>query len=169
MNRVHSVAEVLYQSAKSRQQLDVVHKELNDFYKGFGGQSAFLQLFLTDAIDVESKRRFFEDIIRLFSEETKIFFKTFMSENDYVGLSRSISYFEALYVKSHAIITSATPLSREQIDAICKGVSRKCQQNIDTYELILDEAVIGGVKVQVSDWIMDTTLQTQLDKFTASL
>lgn len=165
MSHGQSAAETLYQNAKRHQQLDKVYTEFQQFEIGFGGRSAFLQLMLNDGIANENKQRFFEDIIRFFSDDTKQFFEQFLSKNDYVGLSRSILAFEQLYQDAHVVITAAVALTTEQVTAICTKLASVRQQAVDTYEVVIDPQVIGGVKVQMGEWSMDNTLQTQLDKF----
>ena len=61
-----------------------------------------------------------------------------------------------------AIVTVASPLSSEQRDRLTRALSNLYGREITT-NVVLDPAVVGGVRVQVGDEVIDGTILSRLD------
>lgn len=60
-----------------------------------------------------------------------------------------------------ASVTAAVPLTREQVDRLQGVLSRRYDRPVQVY-VGIDPAVVGGVRVQVGDDVIDGTLATRL-------
>ncbi len=65
-------------------------------------------------------------------------------------------------------IESAVPLSDVQISVIKNAVEHKFSRTIDI-ETSVKNNLMGGMRISVDDWVLDTTLKTQLDNLKSSL
>ncbi len=63
----------------------------------------------------------------------------------------------------HVTITSAQPLTSTQLEVLKKAVEKKHGKK-NTFSEIVDESVIGGVRVVVGSTQYDGTVRHQLDQ-----
>ncbi|MBS4749981.1 ATP synthase F1 subunit delta [Granulicatella sp. zg-ZJ] len=155
----------LYELAKSRHHLEEVYNDFQVFKDGVGGEMPFTQMMTRENITNSSKAALLQDICQYFQEETRQFIQYFIDEAQYGYIYRAIKYFEQIYAKYHVDITTAIPLTQEQIDSIVSAISKKMKMSVDTCTTIVDEDVIGGVKVKSADFVLDATLLAKLKAF----
>ena len=62
-----------------------------------------------------------------------------------------------------AVVRSARPLSPEAIAKLKKGLSAFSGKNVEL-DVKEDPELIGGLKVRLGDWVLDSSLQGQLRK-----
>lgn len=158
-------AQLLYDMAKSHHVIDAVYQDVQLFKEGVGGEMPFMQMITRDSIPNSSKAMFLEEISQLFQTETRQFFDFFIREAKFEYIYRALKQFELIYKKHHLVITSAVALTNEQIERIISKASQKMKREIYTYDTIIDELIIGGVKVQSHDFIIDATVLSKLQTF----
>lgn len=61
-----------------------------------------------------------------------------------------------------ATVTSAVPLSSDQIDRLTRTLATKYGRNLRVNEVI-DAAVVGGVRIQIGDDVIDGSVATRLN------
>ncbi|MCX7521173.1 F0F1 ATP synthase subunit delta [Microbacterium sp. STN6] len=61
-----------------------------------------------------------------------------------------------------AVVTSAAPVAPEQLDRLAASLSAQYDTKL-TLNLVIDPAVLGGLRVQVGDDIIDGTIATRLN------
>ena len=59
-------------------------------------------------------------------------------------------------------IVSATDLTDDEINGITDKYKKLYKADSATHELVVDESVIGGVKVTIGNKVFDGTVRTQL-------
>ncbi|WP_297366732.1 F0F1 ATP synthase subunit delta [Cryobacterium sp.] len=60
-----------------------------------------------------------------------------------------------------ATVTSATPLQSAQLDRLAKSLSARYGRNL-TINQVIDASVVGGLKVQIGDDVIDGSIATRL-------
>ena len=105
-------------------------------------------------------------------ERMQAFLST-LAENDRLNaLPEIFTQFQALYLSaSHikkAVIYSAFPLSEEQFSQLVLDLQAKVGSKLDA-KVVVDPELIGGVKVEVGDQVLDLSVQAELQKLYAAM
>lgn len=61
-----------------------------------------------------------------------------------------------------ATVTSATPLSRQQLDRLKQGLANKYGRQLSV-NLVVDPTLVGGLRVQIGDDVIDGSVATRLN------
>ena len=87
-------------------------------------------------------------------------------------LKKTMAEFEALVkqeTKEHtALITPAYPLKEDEKTKITDQINSVFSNSFD-YEFNIDKQVLGGIKVQMYDYVIDLTLNKTLNDITQNL
>lgn len=67
-----------------------------------------------------------------------------------------------------AHVYSAVKLTKDEETSVKETVSDIAGEQIPV-EMHIDKDLMGGLKIEVGDWILDTTISSQLKRLTASL
>lgn len=161
-NHYQDQAYQLYETAQQNDKIEIIYKDLQTFRQGVGGEVSFAQMMTYTRDQEQEKKQLMIDITEEFEIETQQFFRTFQ---DYDYIFRSVEYFEALYEEHRVEIITAIAVDEKQLRDIIQKVSETRKHRIDTYVHRVDTSVIGGVCVQAKNYIIDTTLRTQLERF----
>ena len=62
-----------------------------------------------------------------------------------------------------ATITTASEISDEFLSTIKKALETKLQQSV-TIEVMMDEGLIGGAKIQIGDNMIDASIRSQINE-----
>ena len=62
-----------------------------------------------------------------------------------------------------ATITTASEISDESLNTIKKALEAKLQQSV-TIEVMMDEGLIGGAKIQIGDNMIDASIRSQINE-----
>lgn len=100
-------------------------------------------------------------------ERIKAFVST-LAENDRLNaLPEIFTQFQALYLSAghikKAVIYSAFPMSEEQFAQLVLDLQAKVGSKLDA-KVVVDPELIGGVKVEVGDQVLDLSVQAELQK-----
>lgn len=159
------IAIDLYEVAKRNCTIEEIYTDFQIFKKGVGGQIPFSQIMINESIAYEDKALLIQELNPFFKEETQKFFNAFVQEDHCDVIYQGIEYFEQLYNEHHVKITSAVALTKEQIQRLLTKITLKMNVTIDTYDTVVDETVIGGIKVESNTFLVDSTVKTQLQVF----
>ena len=96
-----------------------------------------------------------------------------LRENRRTGALGAIAeQFEQLWREDsrrvEAVLVSAVPLDVEQQDAIARALKARLGHEVD-FRFELDENLLGGVRVQVGDQVMDGSARSGLSTLAAAL
>ena len=62
-----------------------------------------------------------------------------------------------------ATITTASEISDESLRTIKKALENKLQQSV-SIEVMMDEGLIGGAKIQIGDNMIDASIRSQINE-----
>ena len=62
-----------------------------------------------------------------------------------------------------ATITTASEISEQSLSTIKKALETKLQQSV-TIEVMMDEGLIGGAKIQIGDNMIDASIRSQINE-----
>lgn len=153
----------LYEIAKHKGIIETIFSDFQLFKNGVGGQMPFSQMMTNESISHQDKAKLIETLNPFFSEDTQQFFNAFVQEKHFDVIYHGVEYFEWLYYEHHVTVTSAVELTSDQLKRLLTKVAFKSNKTIDTYDTVIDDTVIGGVKVESSTFLVDSTVKAQLE------
>ncbi|MBV7440192.1 ATP synthase F1 subunit delta [Weeksellaceae bacterium TAE3-ERU29] len=149
---------------------EVVIGEMRDIIKSLKANKNLRAFLGSPIISEEKKLSISKDIFKAFSNETQnlimLLIKNGRSENLKEVANSVIEQYRTLNGIKKAIITSATPLTEEQLNDIVQEVTRNLaieSKKIEVEQKI-DESLIGGFILRVDDKQFDTSIKTRLNK-----
>ncbi len=106
------------------------------------------------------------------SEHGSNFLKLLIENDRVVALPEIADQFDALKAEVEntveAVVTSATPLSSEQVAAIAGALKARFGRDVNI-ETEINEDLIGGAVIQAGDIVIDGSLRSRLESLTTAL
>lgn len=118
-----------------------------------------LNQFLTEAVDEKNSE--FVNFVEILIENSRL---TVLNEicDQYATLMNSIN--GTLKIK----IITAFKLADEQIESLLKKLEAKHKTKFQP-EIIIDEALLGGVRIVIGDQVLDGSIRSKVDRLKTSL
>lgn len=162
-------AQELYAICRENGCIEAVFQDIQLFKMGFEDQLSYIQMMTKDTVPNTVKVKLLEEIAQFFTQETKDCINYFISENRFVQLYDTFLVFEMIYAYYHLIIYTAFEMEADVVQSIMKKASEKTNRQLDTFELLVDKQLIGGMKLVTTDYVMDMTILNQLKQFNNSV
>ena len=164
---VDRYANALFQLAKEAKVLETVSSELLNLKKILNEDDTLLSMVKNPSISKSNKFNFFNSLSEKIemSKLAKNFIGVIINKNRINYLMDIINSFEQLMSglkgEMSATITSAKVLKEEELKHIKDKLKDKFSSefNINT---IVDETLIGGLKIQVGSQMIDSSIKNQL-------
>lgn len=106
------------------------------------------------------------------SKEIHNFIKTVAYYDRILALPEIFAVFEDYVAQEKEIIrakaSSAVKLTKTQVDQIKSSLKARFGRDV-SLEVDVDTSLIGGVKVQVDDWVLDNTIKARLARLSHTL
>lgn len=166
-------AQAFFELCRDNEKIDLVHRDLKHIAQVIEGSADFA-LFLGNPVIPSPKRR--EILEHLFKGRLEIVtyrYILFLEQKNRLPLLKAVCQkFEDLYrgwkgIEKVKIFTSVE-LKSHQLDTICHHLRLKFNKHFEP-QCAIDTALIGGIKIQIGDWIYDYSFQTQLERFKKGL
>ncbi|WDP92963.1 MAG: F0F1 ATP synthase subunit delta [Desulfobacter sp.] len=148
-------------------QAEQYNKELTGMVGLFDAQEGFEQALVNPLINKNDRKKLLEAVIAsaTFSDIMKSFL-ILLFDKGRIGCLRDIaSYYREMADELNGIVkasvTSATKLSKKNIDKIKDGLSKKTGKTI-VLNVKQDSSLIGGIVTKIGDLVLDGSVKTQL-------
>ncbi|OQR89758.1 ATP synthase subunit O [Thraustotheca clavata] len=164
-------ANALYSVASKQGVLEEVEQELKTIHDQIASNATFAE-FLKDPTIARSEKK--DDISKVmdaakFSKPVSGLF-TVLAENGRLGDAKNVIQAYNRLMRAHrgevqAKITSADPLTKEQLTQVQTALKARIQKNETLLlETVVDPTILGGLKVQIADLFIDLSLATKIEK-----
>lgn len=167
-------AEALLQVLDQRQETDQVAKEAKDLLEVWQSSPELRAAFVSPVIEPEAKKKV---LVTLFANEVTPTFLTLLkllADRQRIAiLDAVLDRFLVLYREQRGIslarITSASPLSEQQQQALHTKVLAVAGTDKVEFDLHIDPALIGGFVVSVGSQVIDASLSGQVRRLGLAL
>lgn len=137
------------------------------------GQDDVREALTDPRLNVQQRIQLFESLIKAaLSAQARNFIELLISNDRVLLLPQIAEQFEALKNQHEgtalAEITSAYPLTDEQLQQLVSGLEKKFGLKLKP-AVTIDLTLIGGVRVVVGDQVLDTSVQAQLARMRDTL
>ena len=160
-------ARALFEVAKEHDVLDRVHDELGEFAEALS-ENRTLQVFLfSPYFSSEEKRGGVEKIVSDADERIVNFLELLAERHRMPALFRIKREFDALWADEHRLlpvtVTSAIELDEGLVADIGKRIEEQTDRRVELSSSV-DPDVLGGLKVQVGNMVLDATVRNRLER-----
>jgi len=163
-------SRALFEVAKESNQLDNIENDIRNF-KLLLSSSVEISNFLKDPTQSLSTQNNFVALLAEkigFSKNLKNFFLLLIIKRRIFFINKIIESFLRLCSKERgelkASLISAKKLSQKEIDELSSDFSKFTGSNIK-FDYKLDEKLIGGLKLQLGSFMIDTSIKNKLKKY----
>lgn len=66
-------------------------------------------------------------------------------------------------------VTTAVPLTNEEVTQLQQALGKIFNRSVDAIQRLVDKQVLGGLKVQIGDYLIDATVQAQIRRMKETL
>jgi F-type H+-transporting ATPase subunit delta len=160
-------ATALFELAQEQGQADAVESDLVAIH-GLVNESTEFARFLRSPVIVSEEKATAMDAILARAQVSPIvgnLIKVVARNGRLFALPQIIAAYRALAAKARgevsAEVTSASPLSREQIGNLAEALKAKIGKTVTLSEHV-DQSLIGGLIVKVGSQMIDSSLKTKL-------
>jgi len=164
-------ANALLSIAMDENRVDYYRNEIKTLRKAILENEEIIRLLSSAFLEFEEKERIIDNIYKD-NENIRNFLKIIVRNKRSGYLIKILNEFvkscnEIIHVKD-GIVYSVTALSEEEINKIEKGIETRlgCQVELEN---VIDERLIGGVKVMVEDKIFDGSIKNKVERLKESL
>jgi F-type H+-transporting ATPase subunit delta len=159
-------AKALFDLAREQDHLEAIRADIGDLTRLLEESPDFARFVADPLIPADKRGEVLVALLKDRADPLTARFLAFLDSRDRLDQLPGIcSVFTALYNDIKGIllveITSAVPLSAEQVDQVEKRLHVKFGKQIESTQST-DPALLGGFKVRVGDTIHDYSIATQL-------
>jgi len=160
-------ASALFDLAQSENQLASVETGLSDISRLIGESADFSRFLRSPVISGDTKAETLDALLAKAKTNPLLanFLKLVAKNGRLFALDQIIASFRELAAQARgeitADVTSATPLTGEQVAALAQTLKAKIGKTV-TLNQHVDASLIGGLQVKVGSQMIDSSLKTKL-------
>ncbi len=168
--RVYS--EALFEVAKDRGKLDQIREELSQFADALDGDREMQVFFFSPYFSSTEKREGIERAISGADAEFVNFLELLTEKHRMPAIFRIKRQFEDLWREENrkldVTVTSAVELEPEVIGRIGSEIEAQTGHSVELSSRV-DDAIIGGIVLQVGNMVLDASIHNRLEKLRKSV
>jgi ATP synthase F1 delta subunit len=168
--RVYS--EALFEVAKDSGKLDQIREELSQFADALDGDREMQVFFFSPYFSSTEKREGIERAVSGADAEFVNFLELLTEKHRMPAIFRIRRQFEDLWKdenrKLDVTVTSAVELEPEVISRIGSEIEAQTGHSVELSSRV-DDAIIGGIVLQVGNMVLDASIHNRLEKLRKSV
>jgi ATP synthase F1 delta subunit len=160
-------AEALFEVADEKGKLDEVREELGQFADALEGDHEMQVFFFSPYFSTAEKQAGLEKAVTGASEEFRNFLNLLAEKHRMPVVFRMRRAYEDLWRernrKIDVTVTSAIELDPEIVSRIGAEIEKQTGQTVELSSRV-DDAILGGLVLQVGNMVLDASIRSRLDK-----
>jgi ATP synthase F1 delta subunit len=168
---LEEIAEVysrsLFEVAKENDKLDVIHEELGQFADALAESRPLQMFFFSPYFSSEEKKDGISKIIEGGDEHFVRFLELLAERHRMPALFRIRRVFDGMWAEENKLlpvtITSAVELDEDIQEDIRKKIEDETGRTVE-FDAKIDPDLLGGLKLQVGNFVMDASVRSRLEK-----
>jgi F-type H+-transporting ATPase subunit delta len=160
-------ARSLFEVAQENDKLDVIHEELGQFADVLAESRPLQLFFFSPYFSSEEKKDGIAKIIEGGDEHFVRFLELLAERHRMPALFRIRRVFDGMWAEERKLlavtITSAVELDKDIQDDIRKKIEEQTGRTVE-FDAKIDPDLLGGLKLQVGNFVMDASVRSRLEK-----
>jgi F-type H+-transporting ATPase subunit delta len=167
-------AEALLGAAQKQDQAAAVLEELEDLVRDVFSRDPMIEVFLSSpVVGRERKQEALRQAFEGRASDLLSHFLAVLNEHDRLNLLRgvAVSYrelYDRMAGRMHVRLASAVPLADDEQELL-RSELRAAFGREPIFEVHTDPDLLGGLVVQVDDWVYDASVRTRLENLSQQL
>ena len=163
-------ARALFEVAVENSEIDKIENNLNDFSNLYNSSSEFRNFIKNPTQNSENQFNVINIISEKlsFSKNLKNFLSLLIEKKRIFFVYKIVQNFLRLCSKKrgevNASLVSSKNLSQDELNDISADFSKSMGSTIK-FDYSVDESLIGGLKIQLGSFMIDTSIKNQLKKY----
>lgn len=160
-------AEALFESASERDKLDVVREQIGQFADALNENRELSVFFFSPYFSTQEKHQGLSRMLDGAEPEVTNFLELLIEKHRVPVIFKIRRTFDELWAEANKLlpvtVTSAVELHSEIVEQIVKNVEQQTGRTVQL-ESRVDDAIIGGLIVQVGNMVLDASIRNRLEK-----
>ena len=160
-------ADALFGAAKETGKLEPVHEQLGQFADALEGDRELQLFFFSPYFSSAEKREGLGKALDGAEPELANFLELLAEKHRMPVIYRIRRDFDALWARENkrlgVTVTSAVELSDDVVGQIGDAIEKQTGQTVELRSRV-DEGILGGLVVRVSNMILDASIRNQLER-----
>ena len=160
-------ARALFEAAKEDDVLDRVHDELGEFCDALEEQRDLRLFFFSPYFSSDEKKKGVQEAVSGADERFVNFLELLAERHRMPVVFRVRREFDDLWAEEKQLlpvaVTSAVELDEKLVKDIGKRIEEQTGQDVELSSKV-DPELLGGLKVQVGNMVLDATVRNRLDQ-----
>lgn len=165
--------KALFEVAQEQDQLQAVHEEVNELQAVLKQTPELLSALTSKNLTAADKDQLLSILLQSRSDLVAQLVGIVQANGRLGGLAAVFDDFEARYDAANgivkAVVTTAVAMSDSQLQAIKQAIATKLNAQAVEVTPVIDQSIVGGVKVVADDVVIDGTVATRLAQLRATL
>ena len=163
-------ARALFEAASENSETDKIENNLNNFLSLYDSSAEFRNFIKNPTQTTENQFNVINVISEKlgFSKDLKNFFSLLIEKRRIFFVYKIVENFLKLCSKKRgevkASLVSSKNLSKDELNDISKELSKSMGSTIKI-DYSVDESLIGGLKIQLGSFMIDTSIKNKLKKY----
>jgi F-type H+-transporting ATPase subunit delta len=163
--RVYS--EALFDAAREQGKIDVIREQLGEFVDALENHRELSTFFFSPSFSSREKKEGIDRVLLGADESFVNFLKVLIDNHRMPVIFRIRKQYEALWREENRLlpveITSAIELDESVARSIAERVEQQTGRRVELTRRV-DESILGGLVVRVSNMILDASIRNQLER-----
>ena len=173
LNAAHRYTKALFELARGKQKTDLIFKDLQGVQETLQKNPKALAVFHNPAISKKEKKMLIEKIFLKTADALTCRFLAVLIEKNRFDLLETITRdYEHLLDEQNGLVKAtvhtAHPLTHDLLSQLQKALERKIDKKV-LLQIVNQPALLGGLKIQMGNLLIDGSLQTQLNELRTQL
>jgi ATP synthase F1 delta subunit len=160
-------ADALFEAARDKDELDVVHEQLGQFAEALNESNDMRVFFFSPYFSSAEKRAAIANSVEGASTELVNFLELLAEKHRMPAIFRIRARFDELWAKANkrleVTLTSAVELDPAVVEQVGTEVERQTERTIDL-ESQVDPEILGGLVLRVGNMVLDASLRSKLER-----
>ncbi|MBS7344226.1 MAG: F0F1 ATP synthase subunit delta [Caryophanon sp.] len=166
-------AQALFETANETNLLSEVGQDLVELSKVLADTPELLTLLAAPKVSVERKKQFIGEIFAGAQPAVINTLQLLVERKRFNEVTDVVAEFERLSADAQgfakATVFSTRPLSDEERAEISTAFAKRVNKNSLAIDNVIDESLIGGIRVQIGNDIFDSSVKGKLDRLQKTL
>jgi F-type H+-transporting ATPase subunit delta len=159
--------EALFEVAQEKGNLDEIHEQLGEIADALAENRDLQVFFFSPYFSSKEKRDGISRAIEGADRELVNFLELLAEKHRMPALFRIRKRFDELWAKENkrlgVTVTSAVELDSQIVESIGAEIEKQTGQTIEL-ESQVDPSIIGGLRLQVGNMVLDASIRSRLEK-----
>lgn len=165
---VSRYSKAIFEIAKDKNSVDAFAEELESISVFLNNDKKIISFFEAPFVSLEKKRKIIHESFAGYREEILKFVEVLVQYRKIKVIADIYEAFDEMVHKSEnkvpGKLTAAKRLSDSQVKKIEEKISKILNASV-VLKQVEEKEVLGGFKVEVGSYVVDSTIKAQLDKF----